>query len=92
MEAESRLWASVIIQALIDATSKPKMPSDNVAKLQAQAWFTAETGVTASNFEAVCLAANLDPDLVRDFYKRYDGPPLTPQYLTRLRDHMLAGD
>jgi hypothetical protein len=84
--SEERLWCSVIIQALIDATSKPKLTADNIAKTQAHNWFTVTTGVTAADFEAVCLAANMDPDRVRNFYVNYRGGPLTPHSLSRIRD------
>lgn len=84
-----RLWASVIIQALIDATSEPKTPSANVHKVQAKAWLTAEVGTTAQNFDEVCLAANIEPSRVRNFIKHYDGPPLTLHILSRMRDSVL---
>lgn len=87
-----RLWASVIIQALIDATSEPATPSARVHKRQAQAWIVAEFGTTAQNFEEVCLAANMDPSRVRTFAKAYDGPPLTLHLLTRMRNNFLKGD
>lgn len=87
-----RMWASVIIQALIDATSEPVTPSAKVHKRQAQAWLTAEFGTTAQNFDEVCLAADLDPTRVRRFAKSYDGPPLTLHLLTRMRNNFLRGE
>lgn len=84
-----RMWASVIIQALIDATSEPKTPSAKVHKVQARAWLTAEVGTTAQNFDEVCLAANIEPSRVRTFFKSYDGPPLTLHILSRMRDAVL---
>lgn len=87
-----RLWASVIIQALIDATSEPKLPAAIVEKSRAQSWFTTESGTTAQNFEAVCLAADLEPTKVRKFYLSYEGGPLTIRDLARLRDSNLKGD
>jgi len=90
--AHRRLWASVIIQALIDATSEPKTPTGRLYRDQAKAWLTAEFGVTAQNFEEVCLAADIEPTLVRTFIKKYDGPPLTLHVLTRMRNTFLAGD
>lgn len=90
--AVRRLWASVIIQALIDATSEPKTPSAIVHKRQARAWLTAEFGTTAQNFDEVCLAADLEPSRVRNFAKRYEGPPLTLHILSRMRDVFLKGD
>ena len=86
-----RMWASVIIQALIDATSKPSKPSAKAHKRQAQAWLAAEFGTTAQNFDEVCLAADLDPTRVRRFAKSYDGPPLTLHLLTRMRNNFLNG-
>jgi hypothetical protein len=91
-KAERRLWASVIIQALKDATSAPTSPSAEVDKRQAVAWFTASVGVTADNFEAVCLAAEIPPDRVRKFFKAYRGPPLTDHTLSRMRNSILQGD
>jgi hypothetical protein len=88
--SEERLWCAVIIQALIDATSKPKLPFLKVAQVQAHNWLTVEVGTTANDFEAVCLGANMDPDRVRKFYIEYQGPPLTLQSLTRLRDGKLS--
>lgn len=81
-----RLWASVIIQALIDATSEPKLPAAQVEKSRAHSWFITESGTTAQNFEAVCLAADLEPTQVRQFYLSYDGGPLTIRDLVRLRN------
>ena len=90
--SERRLWASVIIQALKDATLDSPRPTLKVAKAQAQAWITAKSGVTADNFDAVCLAANIEPEEVRRFYTTYEGPPLTDQTLSRLRNQMLKGN
>lgn len=86
-----RLWASVIIQALIDATSEPKTPSAAMHKRQAKAWLTVEYGTTAQNFDEVCLAADIEPDRVRTFARSYDGPPLTLHILSRMRDTFLRG-
>lgn len=87
--AERRLYAAVIIQALKDATMESPRPTLKVAKAQAQAWITAKSGVTAGHFEAICLAANIEPEEVRRFYTTYQGPPLTDQTLSRLRNKML---
>jgi hypothetical protein len=87
-----RVWASVIIQALKDATTNSPRPTLQAAKRQAHAWFTAKSGVTAERFMAVCLAADFDPDDVRNFYTSYEGPPLTDQVLSRLRDKKLKGE
>lgn len=89
--AYRRLWASVIIQALIDATREASTPSAQVDRDQARAWFLVEAGTTAQNFEAVCLAAEIEPGRVRAFVKGYEGPPLTLHKLSRLRDSILGG-
>ena len=91
-EATRRLYASVIIQALIDATSEPKTSSGKVHKRQAAAWLTAEFCTTAQDFEDVCFAANMDPHRVQRFAKEYEGPPLTLHVLSRMRDSFLTGD
>ena len=85
-----RLWASVVIQALIDATSEPKTPVGHVQKRQALAWLTTEAGVTARDFEEVCLAAEIEPSRVRNFVRNYEGPPLTLHVLTKMRDVALG--
>lgn len=85
-----RLWASVIIQALIDATSEPRTPVGHVQKRQARAWLTTEVGVTAKDFEEVCLAAEIEPTRVRNFVRNYEGPPLTLHILTKMRDIALG--
>lgn len=90
--AYRRLWCSVIVQALIDATSEPTRPQGRVYKSQARAWLLAEAGVTAQNFEEVCLAADLEPTRVRAFIRNYDGPPLSLHGLGRLRDTVLKGE
>jgi len=87
-----RLWASVIVQALIDATCEPKTPAAQVHKRQAQAWLTAEFGTTAQNFDEVCLAADIEPSRVRNFVKSYEGPPLSLHVLSRMRDSILKGN
>lgn len=91
-EGTRRLYASVIIQALIDATSEPKTSTGKVHKRQAQAWLTAEFGTTAQDFDDVCFAAHMDPHRVKRFAKEYEGPPLTLHVLSRMRDSFLAGD
>jgi hypothetical protein len=86
---QRRLWASVIIQALIDATSQPKTPVGMTYKNSAKAWLTVEYGTTAQNFEEVCLAADIEPTAVRNFFKSYEGPPLSLHVLSRMRDTVL---
>ena len=87
-----RLWASVIIQALVDATAEPKTPIAAAHKRQARAWLSVEYGTTAQNFDEVCLAADIEPSRVRNFVKKYDGPPLTLHILSRMRDTFLKGN
>ncbi len=90
--AHRRLWASVIIQALIDATAEPKTSQAAAHRAQARAWFEAVAGTTAQNFEEVCLAAEIPPDRVRTFIQTYEGPPLTLHVLSRMRNSILSGD
>lgn len=90
--AMRRLYASVIIQQLVDATSEPKTKLGHLHKRQALAWITAEFGTTAQDFEEVCLAAEIPPDRVRTFVRNYDGPPLTLHLLSRMRNAVLKGD
>lgn len=89
--AMRRLWASVIIQALIDATAEPVTTEARVNKDRARAWLTIETGTTAQDFEEVCLAAHMDPDRVRTFIAEYEGPPLNLHILARMRNAILKG-
>ena len=84
-----RLWASVIIQALIDATSEPTRSAAKAEKAQAVAWITASVGTTAQDFEEVCLAANIEARQVRSFFSSYAGPPLTLHALSRWRKELL---
>lgn len=84
-----RLWASVLLQALQDATADETAASRAEVlrdKRQARAWITAAAGVTAANFESACLAANVDPVRVRNFIVQYEGPPLTAHRLAKLRN------
>lgn len=83
-----RLWSSVIIQALIDATSEPTRSGPKADKARAVAWFTASVGTTAQDFEEVCLAANVPAERVRNFFKTYQGPPLTLHMLSRWRNEL----
>lgn len=90
-DAHRRLWASVIIQALIDATSDSKNSNIQIEKRRSVAWITTEVGTTAQNFEEVCLAANIEPTRVRNFFRNYDGPPLNLHVLTRMRNQFTKG-
>jgi hypothetical protein len=87
-----RLWASVIIQALIDATSQPKNPRAKVEKDRAHSWITTSVGTTAQDFESVCMAAEFEPNTVRQFYLTYEGPPLSIHQLAKMRDKNLKGE
>lgn len=87
--AMRRLWASVIIQALIDATAEPTTTEGRVNKDRARAWLSVEVGTTAQDFEEVCLAAGMEPWRVRSFVANYDGPPLNLHILARMRNAIL---
>lgn len=89
--AMRRLWASVIIQALIDATAAPATSEARTNKDRARAWLTVETGTTAQDFEQVCLAAHIEPTRVRNFIAAYEGPPLNLHILARMRNSILKG-
>ncbi len=86
-----RLWASVIIQALIDATSATPTSDARVNRDRARAWLTVETGTTAQDFEEVCLAADVEPWRVRSFIRDYEGPRLNLHILARMRNAALKG-
>lgn len=87
-----RLWASVIIQSLIDATAEAPALQVQADRKRARDWIFAEAGVTAQDFEAVCLAADIQPSRVRAFIQNYEGPPLNLHILSRLRNEMLGKD
>lgn len=86
-----RLYASVIIQALIDATATTPTSEARVNRDRARAWLTIESGTTAQDFEEVCLAAHIEPWRVRTFIKEYEGPPLNLHILARMRNAALKG-
>lgn len=85
-----RLWSSVIIQSLIDATAETPTPQVQADRKRARDWIFAEAGVTAQDFEAVCLAADIQPGRVRAFIQNYEGPPLNLHILSRMRNEMLG--
>ena len=60
---ERGLFLSVILQALLDATSK----KSKVNKDRAISWFFCSVGVTCDNFEQVCQHAGLSPSYTRSF-------------------------
>lgn len=84
-----RLWASVIIQALIDATAASASPQIRADRKRARDWILADAGTTAQDFEAVCLAAEVPPSRVRAFVQNYEGPPLNLHILSRMRNQIL---
>lgn len=90
--AHRRLWASVIIQALIDATAPSTTPQVRADRKRARDWILAEAGTTAQDFEAICAAAEIPPSRVRTFIQTYEGPPLNLHILSRMRNQMLAGE
>lgn len=66
---ERRLWQSVIIQALLDATRPNAARTETLIETQrAQSWFETQSSVTASNFSYVCDKAGFHPTTVRKFY------------------------
>lgn len=70
---ERGLFLSVILQALLDATSNKK----DTHKDRAIAWFFCSVGVTCDNFETVCDHAGMDSSFTRSFaYKVIHSPDL----------------
>jgi hypothetical protein len=57
----TRLWINVVIQALIDYSSASKNPKDIIYKEQALAWFKNNS----TDYQEVCLNANIDPEYLR---------------------------
>ena len=60
---ERSLFLSVILQALLDATSNKK----GTHKKRAIAWFFCSAGVTCDNFEMVCHNAEMSSSFTRSF-------------------------
>ena len=70
---ERGLFLSVILQALLDATSK----KSKVNKDRAISWFFCRVGVTCDNFEQICQHAGLNPSYTRSFaYKVIHSPDI----------------
>ena len=70
---ERGLFLSVILQALLDATSK----KSKVNKDRAISWFFCSVGVTCDNFEQMCQHAGLNPSYTRSFaYKVIHSPDI----------------
>ena len=70
---ERGLFLSVILQALLDATSK----KSKVNKDRAISWFFCSGGVTCDNFEQICQHAGLNPSYTRSFaYKVIHSPDI----------------
>jgi|TARA_R100000654_G_scaffold15138_1_gene32277 hypothetical protein len=70
---ERGLFLSVILQALLDATSK----KSKVNKDRAISWFFCSVGVTCDNFEQICQHAGLSPSYTRSFaYKVIHSPDI----------------
>ena len=70
---ERGLFLSVILQALLDATSK----KSKVNKDRAISWFFCSVGVTCDYFEQVCQNAGLSPSYTRSFaYKVIHSPDI----------------
>lgn len=81
-----RLYFAVLIQAIIDATSNPQKPQEILDKDRARAWILANAGTTAQAFEEICTHADIEPDLIRNFLRTYDGEPITMHRLAKLRN------
>ena len=70
---ERGLFLSVILQALLDATSK----KSKVNKDRAISWCFCSVGVTCDNFEQICQHAGLNPSYTRSFaYKVIHSPDI----------------
>ena len=70
---ERGLFLSVILQALLDATSK----KSKVNKDRAISWFFCSVCVTCDNFEQICQHAGLSPSYTRSFaYKVIHSPDI----------------
>ena len=70
---ERGLFLSVILQDLLDATSK----KSKVNKDRAISWFFCSVGVTCDNFEQICQHAGLNPSYTRSFaYKVIHSPDI----------------
>ena len=70
---ERGLFLSVILQALLDATSK----KSKVNKDRAISWFFCSVGVTCDIFEQICQHAGLNPSYTRSFaYKVIHSPDI----------------
>jgi len=70
---ERGLFLSVILQALLDATSK----KSKVNRDRAISWFFCSVGVTCDNFEQICQHAGLSPSYTRSFaYKVIHSPDI----------------
>ena len=70
---ERGLFLSVILQALLDATSK----KSKVNKDRAISWFFCSVGVTCDNSEQICQHAGLNPSYTRSFaYKVIHSPDI----------------
>ena len=70
---ERGLFLSVILQAILDATSK----KSKVNKDRAISWFFCSVGVTCDNFEQICQHAGLSPSYTRSFaYKVIHSPDI----------------
>tara|TARA_A100000171_G_C2056698_1_gene107872 strand:+ start:142 stop:444 length:303 start_codon:yes stop_codon:yes gene_type:complete len=68
---ERVLFLSVILQALLDATSD----KNGLHKKRALAWFFCSVGVTCDNFEMICDHAGMDSSYTRSFaYKVIHSP------------------
>lgn len=86
---EASLWRRVILQAFIDATKDTNAINSPVArgraekeKREAIAFFTASFGVTATAFQDVCQAANLNANVIKARAKKAIDNGETFKYLS----------
>ena len=62
VQQEQAMWRSVIVQALMDASSTSQKAEALIWKREAQIWLRG----TSQDFHTVCFYANFDPDFIRE--------------------------
>ena len=62
---ERTLWLNVILQFLMDLTTKGKSDDATKRRSAAQRYYTKEACVTAQDFEDVCALGGVSPEYVR---------------------------
>lgn len=66
VDAETALWKAVILQALIDISSKSKKKMANIYRMQADRWINLRN----KDFVAVCTYANFNSSYIFETAKR----------------------